>query len=59
MNIIYCGNCFFVEIDSLDDAAPQSVVHLIICAVQRIMFTGVGSEANDLDIKSVAFANWN
>ncbi|MCP4262149.1 MAG: aminotransferase class V-fold PLP-dependent enzyme, partial [Planctomycetes bacterium] len=41
------------------EAALQSVAQLRNCTARRITFTGSGSEANNLAIKGVAFANWN
>ena len=41
------------------EAARRSVAQLLNCTARRITFTGGGSEANNLAIKGVAFANWN
>ncbi len=39
------------------DAARRSVARLLNCTARRIVFTGGGSEANNLAIKGAAFAN--
>ncbi len=41
------------------ESARRSVGQLLNCTARRITFTGSGSEANNLAIKGVAFANWN
>jgi cysteine desulfurase NifS len=41
------------------EAARRSVAQLLNCTARRITFTGSGSEANNLAIKGVAFANWD
>lgn len=41
------------------DSARRSIAHLLNCTAKRIVFTGGGSEANNLVIKGLAFANWN
>jgi cysteine desulfurase NifS len=41
------------------EAARRSVAQLLNCTARRITFTGSGTEANNLAIKGVAFANWN
>ena len=41
------------------EAARRSVAALMNCTARRIIFTGGGSEANNLAIKGVAFANAN
>ena len=41
------------------NAARRSLAQLLNCTAKRIVFTGGGSEANNLAIKGVAFANWN
>ena len=41
------------------EAARRCVAQLLNCTARRITFTGGGSEANNLAIKGVAFANWN
>lgn len=38
------------------EAARRSIAQLINCTARRIVFTGSGSEANNLAIKSMAFA---
>ena len=45
------------EARSAIEAARRSVSALINCTARRIVFTGGGSEANNLAIKGVAFAN--
>ncbi|MDR4506393.1 MAG: IscS subfamily cysteine desulfurase [Candidatus Scalindua sp.] len=40
------------------ESARRSVGQLLNCTARRITFTGSGSEANNLAIKGVAFANW-
>jgi cysteine desulfurase NifS len=40
------------------EAARRSVAQLLNCTARRIVFTGGGSEANNLVLKGVAFANW-
>ncbi|MEE8417989.1 MAG: IscS subfamily cysteine desulfurase, partial [candidate division Zixibacteria bacterium] len=44
---------------ALLDGARRSLAQLLNCTAKRIVFTGGGSEANNLAIKGVAFANWN
>ena len=44
---------------ALLDSARRSLAQLLNCTAKRIVFTGGGSEANNLAIKGVAFANWN
>jgi cysteine desulfurase NifS len=39
--------------------ARRKVAKLLGCTARRIAFTGGGSEANNVAIKGVAFANWN
>lgn len=39
------------------DKARRNVAHALHCTSRRIIFTGSGSEANNLAIKGVAFAN--
>ncbi len=41
------------------DRARRSIAQLLNCTAKRIVFTGGGSEANNLIIKGLAFANWN
>lgn len=41
------------------EAARRSVARLLNCTARRIVFTGSGSEANNLALKGMAFANWN
>jgi cysteine desulfurase NifS len=41
------------------EAARRSVAQLLNCTARRIIFTGGGSEADNLAIKGVAFANRN
>jgi len=41
------------------ETARRSVAALINCTARRVTFTGSGSEANNLAIKGVAFANAN
>lgn len=41
------------------EAARRSMAQLLNCTARRIIFTGGGSEANNLAIKGAAFANWN
>jgi len=41
------------------ETARRSVALLINCTARRIIFTGGGSEANNLAIKGIAFANAN
>lgn len=41
------------------EAARRSVAQMLNCTARRIVFTGGGSEANNLALKGVAFANWN
>ncbi|MDI6886504.1 MAG: cysteine desulfurase family protein [archaeon] len=41
------------------DSARRSIAHLLNCTAKRIVFTGGGSEANNLVIKGLTFANWN
>ena len=41
------------------ETARRSVAALINCTARRVTFTGSGSEANNLAIKGVAFANVN
>ena len=41
------------------ESARRSVARLINCTARRIIFTGGGSEANNLAIKGVAFMNMN
>ncbi|MDY6933193.1 MAG: IscS subfamily cysteine desulfurase [Spirochaetota bacterium] len=40
------------------DRARRMVAQSINCTARRIVFTGCGSESNNLAIKGVAFANW-
>lgn len=40
------------------DTARRSLAQLLNCTAKRIVFTGGGSEANNLAIKGTAFANW-
>jgi cysteine desulfurase NifS len=40
------------------DSARRSIAQLLNCTAKRIVFTGGGSEANNLIIKGLAFANW-
>jgi cysteine desulfurase NifS len=40
------------------EEARRKVAQQINCTAKRIVFTGCGSEANNLAIKGVAFANW-
>lgn len=47
------------EARSAVEAARRSVAVLINCTARRIIFTGGGSEANNLAIKGIAFANAN
>ena len=47
------------EARSAVETARRSVAALINCTARRIVFTGGGSEANNLAIKGVAFANDN
>ena len=39
------------------EAARRSIAQLLNCTARRIVFTGSGSEANNLAIKGMAFAN--
>jgi len=41
------------------EGARRSMAQLLNCTARRIIFTGGGSEANNLAIKGAAFANWN
>ncbi len=43
---------------SVIEAARRSVAQLLNCTARRIVFTGGGSEADNLAIKGTAFANW-
>ncbi len=45
------------EARSVIESARRSVAQLINCTARRIVFTGGGSEANNLAIKGVAFAS--
>ena len=40
------------------EAARRKVAQQINCTAKRIVFTGCGSESNNLAIKGVAFAHW-
>ncbi len=40
------------------ESARRSIARLLNCTARRIIFTGGGSEANNLAIKGIAFANW-
>ena len=42
----------------LIEEARRKVAQQIHCTARRIVFTGCGSEANNLAIKGVAFAHW-
>ncbi|MFQ5607812.1 MAG: aminotransferase class V-fold PLP-dependent enzyme, partial [Candidatus Zixiibacteriota bacterium] len=46
------------EAKSAVESARRSLARLLNCTARRIVFTGGGSEANNLAIKGVAFANW-
>jgi len=41
------------------ESARRSIAQLLNCTAKRIVFTGSGSEANNLIIKGLAFAHWN
>lgn len=41
------------------ESARRNVSHLLNCTARRIIFTGGGSEANNLAIKGIALAEWN
>lgn len=41
------------------EEARRRIAQLINCTSRRIVFTGSGSEANNLAIKGTAFARWN
>ena len=41
------------------EGARRSMAQLLNCTARRIIFTGGGSEANNLAIKGAAFTNWN
>ncbi len=41
------------------DNARRRLAQLLNCTVKRIVFTGGGTEANNLAIKGSVFANWN
>jgi hypothetical protein len=41
------------------ESARRQVARLINCKARRVVFTGGGSEANNIVIKGVAFADWN
>lgn len=41
------------------ESARRSVARLLNCTAKRLVFTGGGSEANNLAIKGIAFANLN
>ena len=41
------------------DGARRSIAQLLNCTAKRIIFTSGGSEANNLAIKGIAFANWS
>jgi cysteine desulfurase NifS len=41
------------------DSARRNMAQLLNCTAKRIIFTGGGSEANNLAVKGIAFANWN
>jgi cysteine desulfurase NifS len=40
------------------DAARRSIAQLVNATARRIIFTGGGSEANNLALKGIAFAHW-
>jgi cysteine desulfurase NifS len=40
------------------ESARRSIAQLINCTARRIVFTGGGSEANNLAIKGIAFTKW-
>jgi cysteine desulfurase NifS len=44
---------------TLLDIARRSLAQLLNCTAKRIVFTGGGSESNNLAIKGIAFANWS
>jgi cysteine desulfurase NifS len=41
------------------ESARRSVAQMLNCTARRIVFTGGGSEANNLALKGIAFAHWN
>jgi cysteine desulfurase NifS len=41
------------------ETSRRSIAQLINCTARRILFTGGGSESNNLALKGIAFANWN
>jgi cysteine desulfurase NifS len=41
------------------EASRRSLAQLLNCTARRIVFTGGGSEANNLAIKGAVFASWN
>jgi cysteine desulfurase NifS len=43
----------------LMDNARRSLARLLNCTARRVIFTGGGSEANNMAIKGAVFANWN
>jgi cysteine desulfurase NifS len=59
----HCGNPSSIygegrRVRTAVDAARRSIAQLVNATARRIIFTGGGSEANNLALKGVAFANW-